>query len=70
MAEKEMLEKMKGRIVKDVQFQEISGDIYHLIISFHDGYTIEIDNSSENCLMCDQSIFSWMEVNEIKGGKE
>lgn len=40
--EYETIKKMEGRIVNSVQYQEISGDIYYIIIEFHDGYKVEL----------------------------
>ena len=38
-----ILKKLENRIVKTVQSQEISGDIYHIIITCHDGLMVEFE---------------------------
>ena len=62
----DVLKKLEGRMLVSVQPQEISGDVYHLILKCHDGYTVSIESHGDSCLACDLTADNYFIIEEVK----
>ena len=62
----EILKKLEGRTLVSVQPQEISGDVYHLILKCHDGFTVAIESYGEKCWACDLEVDNYFKITEVE----
>jgi hypothetical protein len=62
----EILKKLEGRTLVSVQPQEISGDVYHLILKCDDELTVVIEAHSEKCYACDLEADNYFNITEVE----